>query len=65
MLTDRVQAARAPELDVLDARFIAATVQDSDGALGRFFMVDNRSGWWWRRLPLLRLGQFARDIDDL
>lgn len=39
MLTERVRTARLPELEALDARFLAATFEDTDGRLGRFFNV--------------------------
>ena len=64
MLTERVRSIRRPELDALDARFRAATVEDTSGRLARFYRVENKDGWWWRRLPLQRRGEFARDLDE-
>lgn len=63
MFTPRVQAVRQEELDLLDARFMAATAEDTDGRLGRFYRVESKDGWWWRRLPTRRLGVFAADLD--
>ena len=63
MFTAKVQAARQEELDALDARFLAATSEDTGGRLGRFDRVESKDGWWWRRLPTKRLGTFAADLD--
>jgi hypothetical protein len=63
MLTENVRAHRESELDELDARFRTATTDDHDGRLARFYRIETKDGWWWRRIPLLRLGQFARDLD--
>lgn len=63
MLTERVRAARSPELDALDARFLAATVEDTDGRLSRFFDVKGKD-WWWQRIPAIRRGEFAGDLDS-
>ncbi|MFB9313039.1 hypothetical protein [Nocardioides plantarum] len=63
-LTERVQAARRGALASLDARFTAATTEDTDQRLSRFHRVDAGDGWWWRRLPAQRLGAFANDMND-
>jgi hypothetical protein len=63
MLTENVRAHRKSELDELDARFRTATTDDHDGRLARFYRTETKDGWWWRRIPLLRRGQFARDLD--
>lgn len=63
MLTERVRSLRQSEFDSLDARFMAGTVEDTDGRLARFYMVETKDGWWWRRLPRRRRGKFARDLD--
>ncbi len=63
MLSERVRAARQEELDSLDARFLAATSKDTEGRLGRFYRVESKDGWWWRRLPNQRLGVFSADLD--
>jgi len=63
MLTENVRAHRASELNELDARFRTATTDDHDGRLARFYRIETKDGWWWRRIPLLRRGQFARDLD--
>lgn len=62
MLTDRVRHARAEELDALDARFKAATDDDGGLAIGKFFRVENKDGWWWRRRPIKVAGVFAADL---
>jgi len=43
VLQDRVSTA--------DRRFVGNTVEDGGAAVGRFFRVGNRDGWWWRRRP--------------
>ncbi len=63
LFTERVRVARQEELDVLDGRFMAATIEDAEGALGRFHRATSTGGWWWRRLPKVRGGEFARDLD--
>jgi hypothetical protein len=34
-----------------DAAFLARTEEDSGSRLGRYFRVDESSGWWWKRRP--------------
>ena len=63
MLTEHVRSARQADLDALDARFMAATTQDAEGRLAQFYRVEAKDGWWWRRLPSRRHGEFARDLD--
>lgn len=62
MLTERVRDARADELEALDARFRAATLDDGGRAIGRFYRVENKEGWWWRRRPSKVAGVFAADL---
>lgn len=54
ILSPAVRTARQDELDALDARFRAAT-EPSTALAGR-------EGWWWRRVPILREGEFSEDI---
>lgn len=63
MFTPRVQAARQEELDLLDARSIAVTTEDTDRRLARFYRVESKDDWWRRRLPARHLGVFAADLD--
>lgn len=35
----------------VDQTFRAATVEDTDVSLGRFYRIESRDGWWWRRRP--------------
>ena len=62
MLTDRVRDARAGELEILDARFKAATEDDGGAAIGRFRRIDDTDGWWWRRRPTKIAGAFAEAL---
>ncbi|MGV0814098.1 hypothetical protein ABQF34_19205 [Mycolicibacterium boenickei] len=62
MLTDRVRGARAVELEALDARFRAATVDDGGFTIGRFYRIENKDGWWWHRRPINVAGDFAADV---
>ncbi len=43
------------ELEVLigraDSEFVARTKEDSGCTLGRYFRIDDSSGWWWKRRP--------------
>lgn len=34
-----------------DERFRSATQEDRGRAVGRFFRINTRPGWWWRRRP--------------
>lgn len=34
-----------------DERFRSETQEDGGRAVGRFFRINARSGWWWRRRP--------------
>jgi hypothetical protein len=62
MLTANVRAHRQDELDAIDERFKAVTIDDGGLQLGRFYAFNAKDGWWWRRLPAIRRGEFARDI---
>lgn len=62
MLTKPAQAAHQVTLDDLDHRFRAATLDDDGRAVGQFFHIDNKAGWWWRRVPTRHGGQF--DVDE-
>ena len=52
-LRERLQAL----IDEADDFFRQGTVEDPDGRLGRYFRIDDRSGWWWKRRP--RAGPLA------
>lgn len=65
LVTDHVRALQAPALNALDLRFLAATTEDSAGELRRFYRIDANDGWWWRRLPVRRFGEFAADLKSL
>jgi hypothetical protein len=43
LIFSRVEAA--------DERFRAGTVEDAGEAVGKYYRVVSRSGWWWRRRP--------------
>ena len=64
MLTERVQHLRQAELEALDERFRAASIDDGGQALRRYFRVDNKSGWWWRRRPIKVVGDFAAALSE-
>jgi len=34
-----------------DKEFVARTEEDSNCTLGRYFRIDDASGWWWKRRP--------------
>jgi hypothetical protein len=63
MLSPRVQQIRIAELDALDYRFRAATVDDGGRVISRYFRIENKSGWWWHRRPLRTAGAFAADLE--
>ncbi|MDE8589176.1 hypothetical protein [Arthrobacter sp. NQ4] len=65
LIAEHVRTVRAPELNALDLRFLAATTEDTAEELGRFYSTDAKDAWWWRRLPLRRFGGFAADLKSL
>ena len=64
LLSDRVRQSRASELAALDELWREATLEDDGALVGRFFRIDERSGWWWRRRPRLIVGEFAKTVDE-
>jgi len=34
-----------------DETFRGSTVEDTDGRLGRYYRIERKDGWWWRRRP--------------
>jgi hypothetical protein len=34
-----------------DKEFLARTHEDKEKSLGRFYRIDEFSGWWWKRRP--------------
>ncbi|MCR6689856.1 hypothetical protein [Cellulomonas sp.] len=62
MVTERVRDAWSPELAALDARFKEASEDDGGQAIGRFYRVQGKDGWWWRRRPKNGRGEFAADL---
>jgi hypothetical protein len=44
-------------IELADGEFIARTHEDAGRTLGRYFRIDEASGWWWRRTPTA--GQLA------
>ncbi len=54
-----VLAACAPPLrdkllhwvEATDGEFVARTIDDPGEAIGRYYRLDEASGWWWRRKP--------------
>jgi hypothetical protein len=60
MVTDDVRNAYIGQLQAIDQRFVAATLEDGGQALSNFYRVENKSGWWWRRRPARVVGAMAR-----
>jgi hypothetical protein len=60
MVTDDVRSAYIDQLQAIDQRFAAATLEDGGQALSSFYRVENKSGWWWRRRPARVVGAMAR-----
>ncbi|MFJ8476898.1 hypothetical protein [Kitasatospora sp. NPDC094011] len=47
-------------IQVLDRRFVVATVEDDGAALGRFHRIPASPAlWWWRRHPRVLVGEFG------
>jgi hypothetical protein len=47
-------------IETADRAFVAGTQDDNDSVLGRFFRVDETSGWWWKRVP--KAGPLAESL---
>jgi len=62
LFSERVRAARQPELTALDERFLVATVDDGGAALSHYYRVERKDGWWWHRRPRILVGEFAEDL---
>jgi hypothetical protein len=62
LLTDHVREGFQKELDALDSRFLAATEEDTRGALRYYYHVERQEGWWWRRIPIHRSGYLADQL---
>lgn len=62
LLTERVRNARTAELEQLDARFTAATLDDGGRAISRSHGLDDKDAWWWRRRPRRPAGALAADL---
>ena len=57
-LTERLSAP----VSTIDELFRAATVPDVSELIGQFYRTDDKSGWWWRRLP--ERGSLATYLSD-
>ena len=47
----RLKVQLASSVSYWDDQFKAATDPDVQSLVGKFFRLDNHSGWWWRRIP--------------
>ena len=49
-----------------DESFRRATVEDTDGRLGRYYRIELKDGWWWRRRPASGplADYLATDLED-
>ncbi|MFI6174467.1 hypothetical protein ACIA8R_02895 [Nonomuraea sp. NPDC051191] len=65
MLTHPVRAAWHAEIQPLDERFRAATVDDDGEAISRYHRIVLMEGWWWRRKPRKLLGSLASDLAEM
>ena len=39
-------------IERLDEEFLRQTEADNEDRLGRYYQVDQKSGWWWKRRPI-------------
>jgi hypothetical protein len=46
-----LRAKLAISIEKADSEFLARTRDDTGSALGRYFRIDESSGWWWKRAP--------------
>lgn len=47
----QLHTALAERVNAADATFRKATIDDTDGLVGRYYRVDAEDGWWWRARP--------------
>lgn len=50
--TPRLAEALNERTAVADAKFTAATTDDGRAAVGRYFRIAAKDGWWWHRCPV-------------
>lgn len=46
-----LRAKLAILIEQADGEFLASTRDDTRSVLGRYFQIDESSGWWWKRIP--------------
>jgi hypothetical protein len=49
-------------IETCDREFIARTEEDIENTMGRFYLIDTSSEWWWRRKP--KRGLLAQYLAD-
>ena len=52
----------AEDVSAADDRFRERTSEDLEAAIGHFYRIDLKDGWWWRRRP--RPGPLAQYLSD-
>ncbi len=51
MLPEPLRSGAEADIATADQRFRSSTVPDEQALLARYFRIDHRNGWWWRRIP--------------
>ena len=46
-----LRSAIDQQVATADELFRRQTVEDQQGRLGRYFRIERKDGWWWRRRP--------------
>ena len=49
--SDEVRKYIAGEVAEADEQFFRSTEPDVEGLIGRYYWIDDKDGWWWRRRP--------------
>ena len=49
-------------IETSDRQFIAGTEVDIGSVIARFYLIDESSGWWWKRKP--KVGDLAQYLAE-
>jgi hypothetical protein len=60
---DRARTYIHETIELLDKQFQSATFYDGGLAIGNFFNIQNRPGWWWHRRP--STGELSSYLDGV